>query len=92
MSRRGNIWLQIKVFLVYVKDSISLIKEFVLISKPGGRIFWSLNTLFLNFNKSAFSGFYIISTTKGLYSSSELIWRIPTLGKLSGEVLLKISF
>jgi ribosomal protein S8 len=88
----GITWLSVKVFLIYIAGSDSLIKEFILVSKVSKRVYWTLDILFMNFSKRAFSGFYIISTSKGLCSSAELIWRIPLMGKMSGEILLKVSF
>lgn len=57
------------------------------VSVPGNRIYWSVNKLLKNYNKNNFSGFYIISTQKGLYTSTKCILE----EHLSGEILLKIE-
>jgi ribosomal protein S8 len=40
-----------------------------------------------NYNKNNFSGYYIISTTKGIYTSDYCILE----KHLSGEILIKIN-
>jgi len=57
------------------------------VSTPGNRVYWSVNKLMKNYNKNNFSGFYIISTQKGLYTSDKCILD----GNISGEILMKIE-
>lgn len=58
-----------------------------IVSSPGKRQYWTLNKLSLIYNNSNFSGFYIISTQKGLTTSD-----VCLLGsRLSGEVLIKVE-
>lgn len=92
LFKRGCAYLSIKIFLLYIRGSVPLIRDFKLVSKRGRRVFWTLNILFLNLSKTAFSGFYLLSTPLGICTSSDLVWRMPTLGKLAGEILVKISF
>lgn len=57
-----------------------------IISRPGKRIFWKLSSLNINYNKTNFGGFYIISTSKGLFTSTDCLLGLG----ISGEVLLKV--
>jgi len=57
------------------------------VSTPGNRIYWKINKLMKNYNKNNFSGFYIISTQRGLYTSNNCILE----EHISGEILLKIE-
>ena|ERR1044072_2856922 len=76
----------IEVKLKYFRRK-PLIKSIAVISKPGHRVYWSLNLLSCNYNANAFGGFYIISTSKGLFTSNECL---TTVGQ-GGEVLYKIT-
>jgi len=58
-----------------------------IITKPGNRVYWNVNKLMQNYNKNNFSGYYIISTTKGIYTSDYCILE----KHLSGEILIKIN-
>jgi len=78
-DRRVSIYF--KYFLCNKVFKISIV------SKPGNRIYWSVNKLLKNYNKNNFSGFYIISTQKGLYTSNKCILE----DHISGEILLKIE-
>lgn len=74
--------------LVYYKYYLSRIAiNLSIISKPGNRVYWTLNKLSLKYSLHNFSGFYIISTQKGLYSSNYCLLQ----GHLSGEVLIKVE-
>lgn len=75
----------IKVFLKYYygKPALRLIR---LISKPSVRAHWSLTRLSRRYNRHSLSGFYVISTHRGLLTSQECM-----LQRLSGEVLLLIA-
>ena len=60
--------------------------KFKILSKPSKRVYWSLNNLSLRYSKENFSGFFIISTPTGLFTSNDcLLYK-----HLSGEILLKI--
>lgn len=59
---------------------------FKMISRPGKREFWSLKKLSKMYNNHNFSGYYIISTSKGLVTSDVCLLQ----GHLSGEVLLQV--
>lgn len=76
----------IKIFLKYYQNK-SIFKELKIISTPGRRIFWRLNALAYKFNNNAFSGFYVISTNKGLITSNSALLS----SFLSGEIILKVS-
>ena len=75
---------KIKVFLKYYENLP--VCKLQLISKPSQRIYSNLHQLSLTYNNFAFSGFYIISTNKGLITSTDCL-----LNKaICGEVLLKV--
>lgn len=76
----------ILVFLKYYLGEPAF-KEITVISKPGCRIFWRLGRLRLFYNHRNFSGFFILSSSRGLLTSNDSL-----LGfRLTGEVLLKVS-
>lgn len=77
--------LTIKVFLKYYYGKPTL-RKIRLITRPSSRAYWSLTRLSSSCNFHSFSGFYVISTNKGLMTSQECL-----LHCLSGEVLLQIS-
>lgn len=62
-------------------------KEIVVISKPGCRIFWRLGRLRLVYNYHNFSGFFVISSSKGLITSNDSLLDL----RFTGEILLKVS-
>jgi len=74
------------VFLKYFLGD-SLFKNITIISRPGCRVFWNLRKLSLIYSFRSFSGFYIISSPKGLITSNDSLLGL----RLSGEVLLKVS-
>jgi len=74
------------VFFKY-KKGISSFSSLKVISKPGNRKWWTLSKLQLNSSFFRFSGFYIISTDKGLLTSRECL----LYENVSGEILLKIE-
>lgn len=75
-----------KIFVYFKYFKGRNIFKFKIISKPSKRVFWSLHKLSLNYSKENFSGFYMISTSLGLFTSNEcLLYR-----HLSGEILFKI--
>jgi len=63
------------------------IGKYTLISRPGKRCRWSLRALATNYNKNNFSGFYILSTQKGLMTSDYCLLQ----GHKGGEVLIKVE-
>lgn len=74
----------IKVFLKYT-DNKPVIRNINVISTPGRRIYTRYEGLRLDLRKKS-SGFYIISTNRGLLTDEESI----IFGR-GGEVLLKVS-
>jgi small subunit ribosomal protein S8 len=74
-----------RIFLKYYQNK-PVYFDMQLVSKPGHKVSWSLDTLSINYNLCTFAGFYIISTTKGLMTSTDCL-----LGAhISGLVLLKV--
>jgi ribosomal protein S8 len=74
--------------LVYYKYNYSRpAAKFSIISTPGNKIFWSLNKLSYKYNNNNFSGFYIISTQKGIYTSHHCLLDNHT----SGKILIKVE-
>ena len=74
--------------LIYYKYYLSRVAiKITLISTPGNRKYMRLNKLSKHYDNHNFSGFYIISTQKGLFTSTYCLLD----GHLSGEVLLKIE-
>jgi ribosomal protein S8 len=66
---------------------IFLLKNLKLVSTPGRRRYWNLKKLSCCYSYANFSGSYIISSNKGLVTSSDALLRL----RVGGEVLLKIS-
>jgi ribosomal protein S8 len=76
----------ILVYLKYI-NSKPCFSNINVVSKPSQRIFYSLNFLSRNYRKNDFSTIYIISTSKGLFTHSDIL-----LSKnFSGEILCKIK-
>lgn len=63
------------------------IGKLFIVSRPGKRAQWTLKFLARNFNAHNFSGFYIISSQKGLITSDYGLLQ----GHKSGEVLIRIE-
>jgi ribosomal protein S8 len=78
----------ILVYLKYNRGKPSYYSLY-LISKPGKRVYWTLNYMSLYYSANGFSGFYVISTNKGLITSTDCMLNSNT--KVSGEVLLKVK-
>lgn len=76
----------IVVFMKYFLGSPAF-KKITVMSKPGCRIFWRLGCLSLVYNYSNFSGFFIISSSKGLITSNDALLGL----RLTGEILLQVS-
>jgi small subunit ribosomal protein S8 len=74
----------ITVFLKYINNK-PVIKNIYVISTPGRRTFLKSNELKKEIDKKD-SGFYIISTSKGVMTDEEGV-----LFNIGGEALLKIS-
>jgi|SRR5690348_15556270 small subunit ribosomal protein S8 len=74
----------VKVFLKYI-DNKPIIRNIDVISTPGRRTYTRCGDLRLDLKKKG-SGFYIISTDKGLLTDEESV-----IFSRGGEVLLKIS-
>lgn len=88
-KKTGN--LIIRVSLKYV-TSLPLVRRIELISTPGNRVYWGVDALSKNFGKSSFQGFYVVSTSGGLCTSSELLLSRVLTRRASGEILLKVYF
>jgi ribosomal protein S8 len=56
-----------------------------IVSKPSKRCYWTLGKLSKNYNNNNFSGFYILSSQKGLTTSDHCLLK----GHRGGEVLIK---
>ncbi len=76
---------EILIYYKYFNSRIAI--RISIISTPGNKIYWSLNKLSNKFNYHNFSGFYIISTQEGLFSSDYCLLQ----GRISGEVLIKVE-
>jgi len=76
----------IVVFLKYFLG-LPAFKSITVISKPGCRVYWRLGRLSLFYNYRNFSGFFIISSSKGLLTSNDSLLGL----RLTGEVLLQVS-
>jgi small subunit ribosomal protein S8 len=74
-----------RVYLKYYQNK-PVYFDMELISKPGRKISWSLDSLSLYYNLRAFAGFYILSTQKGLMTSNDCLLS----RHISGLVLLKV--
>jgi ribosomal protein S8 len=77
--------LKVKIYLKYYLCHFSF--KLSVISTPGNRIYWTLNKLSKNYNIKNFSGFYIISTQKGLLTSDYCLTNRLT----GGEILIKVE-
>lgn len=75
----------VTVYLKYYRHK-PVFKEIVLVSRPSKRVYWTLSFLNLRYSTSNFSGFYVVSTSKGLLTSHDCILGL----NVSGEVLLKV--
>lgn len=81
LIKEDKILIYFKYFLRKIAMKISII------SKPSNRIFWSLKNLSRYYNNNNFSGFLIISTQQGLYSSTSCLLK----EHIGGEILLKVE-
>jgi ribosomal protein S8 len=76
--------------LVFLRKSylniFMLFKHIKNLSTPGRRLYWGLRKLLLKYSYSNFSGCFIISSSKGIITSSDSLLKLHT----SGEVILKI--
>lgn len=64
-----------------------LIKSLILVSTPGHRVYWTRGQLSKRYNAHNFGGFYIVSTSGGLYTSNECL----TISGEGGEVIYKLT-
>ena len=78
---------QYRVDLKY-HNGRAIITSVKIISNPSKRMYCNLAKLTLLVNNSNFSGFYILSTSKGLLTSDDCLFRYH----VSGEIVLKIEF
>ena len=77
--------------LVFLKklqfNHFLLLRSVKLVSTPGRRCYWKLNKLSKKYSYQNFSGFYIVSSSKGLLTSIDALLKYHE----GGEILLKIS-
>lgn len=83
-------FFRIKIVPIYTLSE-PLIRSIELVSKPGRRVCWTAAELAINFAKDNFQGFYVVSTSRGVCSSNELILSEALGRPISGEILLKIN-
>ena len=76
---------KVSIYFKYYSSNIAL--KITHVSTPGNRIYWSLSNLTTHYNNHNFSGFFIISTQKGLFTSDICLLE----GFLGGEILLKVE-
>ena len=81
----------VKVLLKYMNNR-PFITSVKLVSKPGARVYMSLNKFIRRFINYNFQGFYVILTPKGLYSSDQIMLLRYFDAKHSGEIILQVNF
>lgn len=77
---------KISVYFKYYKGR-NICSKLSIISTPRNRIYWTLGKLSKNYNNYNFSGFYIISSPKGLITTDYCLMK----RHISGEVLIKVE-
>lgn len=82
--------LRIKIVLLGLLNK-PLIQNVALVSRPGLRVYWSSAELAKHYSRNTFQGFYILSTSRGICSSNELIAAHILKRPISGEVLVKVE-
>lgn len=88
-SDKSCLLIKVKMKYIHGKSAMARVN---LISKPGLRRYWTADELFKHFSKNMFQGFYVVSTSAGLCTSSEVLLLRGLKRRVSGEVLLKIFF
>jgi ribosomal protein S8 len=83
--------LHIKIIPLYINNAC-VVKNLELMSKPGLRLYWSAHEFAKHFFRNSFQGFYIISTSRGLCTSTDLVLAHILQKPVAGEVLLKLNF
>ena len=78
-------FLSIRVYLKFYSNSPVYFKLF-LVSLPSKRVYFSLNELSRVYANYSFNYFYILSTSKGLVTSTDCLLCM----RIAGEVLLKV--
>jgi|EBPBio282013_DNA_FD.fasta_scaffold05612_7 ribosomal protein S8 len=76
-----------KILLYFKFNLRKMIIKLTIISKPSNRIYLNIKNLANLYNKNNFSGFYIISTHKGLITSNSSLLK----EHLGGELLIKVE-
>jgi len=77
---------KLQVYLKYDENFSPVIKELTSISKSSKRVYFTFNKILNTYSRGEI---YLISTSFGLLSSSEIVYNRLNVG---GEVLTKISF
>lgn len=68
------------------------IKKIELVTKPSLRVYWTASEMSRRFFRNNFQGLYVVSTSKGIIFSDDLFEdHAFGLGRVSGEVLLKLN-
>jgi len=75
----------IMVFLKYFQNR-PVFYRMEIVSRPGKRVYWKLPYISKKFSQNCFSGFFILTTSKGFITSNDSILG----GCIGGEVLIKI--
>lgn len=86
----GKIFV-VKISLKYLQTR-SLITEFRIISKPGSRVYLTLDKLIKRVVNYNLRGFFVVFTSNGIYTSDQLLLSNFFGHKHSGEVVLSVSF
>jgi len=74
------------VYFKYYKGR-NVCSKLSIVSRPGRRCFWRLGMLSKKYNNNNFSGFYIVSSQKGLVTTDYCLLQ----GHVSGEILIKVE-
>lgn len=85
--RSYRILTEYKVSIYFKYYSSNSVLKISHVSTPGNRVYWTINNLTRHYNNNNFSGFFIISTQKGLYTSDVCLLE----GFIGGEIILKVE-
>ena len=77
----------ILIFLRYVYLNMFMIFKYIkILSTPARRIFFNIKNLFKSFSYRNFSGLFLLSSSKGLITSTDALLKLHT----AGEAFLKL--
>jgi ribosomal protein S8 len=79
----------LNIILVYFKytDGNQFCNRLTIVSKPSKRCYMRSKNLSKIYSNNSFTGFYIISTPKGLTTSDYCLLQ----GRISGEILIRVE-